>query len=77
MDENVDWMKLTSIIKKFSKAKSPFLYVYVYFKTLNNLSNCTLEKNTSPICILCTQMPRTIPLLTLPLVRTLYEESTP
>ena len=37
-----------------------------------------LEKNnTSPLCTLCTPMPQTIPLLTLMLVRTWYEESTP
>ena len=38
----------------------------------------TLEKiNTSPLCILCTILPQTIPLLTLMLVCRWYEESTP
>ena len=38
----------------------------------------TLEKNNaSPLCILCTLMPQIIPLLTLTLVHTWYEESNP
>ena len=38
----------------------------------------TLEKiNTSPLCILDTLMPQIVPLLTLTLLHTWYEESTP
>ena len=38
----------------------------------------TLEKtNTSPLCILCPLMPQIIPLRTLKLVHTWYEESNP
>ena len=38
----------------------------------------TLEKNNaSPLCILCTLMPQVIPLFTLTLVCTWYEESNP
>jgi hypothetical protein len=38
----------------------------------------TLEKNkTSTLCLLCALVPQTIPLLTLTLVHTWYEESTP
>ena len=38
----------------------------------------TLEKNkTSPLSILCTLIPQTIPLLTLTFICTRYEESTP
>ena len=38
----------------------------------------TLEKNNaSPLCVLCTILPQIKPLITLRLVRTWYEESTP
>ena len=39
---------------------------------------CTLEKNNiPPLCIICTLMPQTIPLLTFMLVHMWYEESNP
>ena len=83
VDENVIWMKLTHLLSRFfSKTQGRLLYIYLYFRVLDNLFQLyTLEKNnTSPLRILCKPcmlIPQIIPLLTLMLIHMWCEESTP
>ena len=68
----------TSIVKKNPlNLRAPFCTSTF---TSNNLSRCTHQKKKekkSPLCILYMLMPQILPLLTLTLVHTWYEESTP
>ena len=42
MDKNVNSMKLTHLLPMFSlDLRNPLLYIYLYFKKINNLSRCT------------------------------------
>ena len=62
----------------FLDLRAPFIYMYFsYFIILTCVSKMyALDKNhTSPLCILCMLMPQIIPLFTLTLICTRYEES--
>ena len=70
MDEDVNWMKLTHMLSVLSLHLTPPPFVHLPL----------LQKNiafTSPLYILCTIMPQIIPLSTLLLVHTCFEESKP
>ena len=67
--------------KKSLNLRAPFCTFTFKSNFLITFLMYTLEGggkgNTSLLCILCTLIPQIIPLLTLTLVRMLYEESTP
>ena len=79
MNENVNWMELTHMLLSFplnpkarfctSTFTSTFLIAFFYMYKLE-------KNNTSPLCIICMLMPQILPLLTLTLVHTWYEEAT-
>ena len=80
MDKNIIRIKLAHSMSFCSlNLKSPLLYIYLYFKIKYILFYMhTLEKNnTFPLRILCTLVPQLIPLLTLTLVCTWCEISSP
>ena len=74
------WMKLTHLLPIYS-LNLKFLFCTSTFTLIKNncLFKCTHNRkyNTFRICILCMLMLQIIPLLTLTLVRTWHEESTP
>ena len=69
----------TSIVQKVSKPwGGAFLHLPLPKKIKCSFYVYTVEKiNTSPLCILCMLMPQIIPLLTLMLVHTWYENPPP
>lgn len=82
IEEKVTWMELTHPLSVFtSKLSGPFLWIYVYFKIPNSLSKCPHTRENQYLShmytIVCTLMPWIIPLITLTLIRTQYEESNP
>ena len=68
MDDNINWMKLTHLLSIFPlNLRVPLLYINLNFKILHTfLKLYALENNyASPLRVLCTLMPQTIPFLTL------------
>ena len=79
MNDNVNWMKLTYLLLIFSlNHMAPFCtsnFTSIFIIAFSNIH--ITENNTSPLCTLCTLVSQIISLLTLMLVCTWYEESTP
>ena len=77
LDENMCWMKLTRLLVGFPQnLRAPFCESTFTEKFLMALLYVPPKKNnTFPLCILCTKIKKT--LLTLTLVHTWYEESSP
>ena len=77
MDENILWMKLIYLFLIFSlNLSSPLLYIDLCFKNLIAVLNIHPREKQYLLLMLCMLMPPIIPLSTLMLVSTWYEEST-
>ena len=79
MDENMIWVKQKHLLKKKKLSTlGILLYIYLFFKILNSLFECTHWRgDTSHLCTLCMLMPQKVPLLELILFYTWYEQSIP